>query len=331
MARLREEAADLRSRLENALKRQPRKDSIDSAFIRKVDWRIDNISAKIRSCPRNSCIMSEKFSIMGAQDLVLEFFPQGRDSTMMEGFCALFLWCPPGVRIKYQLRVGDHRATLDEDTYESRMGHGHSNLCRLEGQINKATDSVVVGLDVFEMTVYSEPEPPLKQDDKVLAPVLRLVNDGPEAAVAREASIIQKRSVDCCEWRIKDIRRRVAEVPQGCAVCSPLFSIAGIRDIQLEFYPNGLDTPSQSKPGYCGFFVRFPTGNYQLVLTIFVGNAKKGPIKTEIRGESANAKGEPSFCLVSDQLVDGEDDLVVGVSIQNPLLAEEETERTLYL
>ncbi|CAE7395510.1 FTRC [Symbiodinium sp. CCMP2592] len=49
---------------------------------------------------------------MGVPDMQLEFFPQGRE-TSQKGFCALFLWCPGHLKLKYRLEVGSH-ASIDE-------------------------------------------------------------------------------------------------------------------------------------------------------------------------------------------------------------------------
>ncbi|CAE8730590.1 unnamed protein product, partial [Polarella glacialis] len=141
----------------------------------RVEWTINDFSARTRDVARNQALWSEKFTILGAADVQLEFFPQGRDSTAFPGFCALFLWCPAGVQMKYRLQVGKHFAAPDEDSYDMRMGHGHSNFCMLEAHVNKETDSLLIGLDILEIRVRMEPEPGL-----------RLFNHGPEAAVARE-------------------------------------------------------------------------------------------------------------------------------------------------
>merc|ERR1719387_2569434 len=83
--------------------------------------------------------------------MMLEFFPNGRESTHLEGFCSVFLWCPAGVKIKYQLRVGSHWTAPDEDTYASKMGHGHSNLCHLRNEIDAASGSVTIGLQIHHL------------------------------------------------------------------------------------------------------------------------------------------------------------------------------------
>eukprot|EP00434_Breviolum_minutum_P004015 symbB.v1.2.003534.t1/scaffold196.1/size274459/6 len=115
------------------------------------------------------------------------------------------------------------------------------------------------------------------------------------------------------------------DVPRGQYVCSPSFSVAAVRNMHLEFYPNGLEG---SKNGYCGLYVRSPGGKYSLNLTLSVGSATRGPSRTELDGNSA--KGLPEFCRINEQLQDKEE-LVIGIKVQNPLLEREVEERTLAL
>lgn len=326
LARLSAEAEELRAKLRKELQRRRdslREPKLDTAFIRQVEWRLTGVTEILRTVPKNKGLYSDKFTILGVPDFMLEFFPQGRDTTSIPGYCSLFLWANAGVRLKYRLRVGSH-SCVDEDTFDSRIAHGHSNFCHLEAQVDKESDSVVIGLEVIEVSHTNEP-----------APGLRLVNAGPEAALACEADVLRHRHIDTVEWRIKDAVRRTREVPAGFFICSPLFSIAGVRGLQLEFYPNGLEG---SKPGFCGFYVRCPSGQYTLSITLFVGSAKKGPSKTEFNGNAA--KGLPDFCRLSEQLVGSETDpeegkadikdVICGVIVKNPRL-EDETKKELYV
>merc|ERR1712176_1670106 len=106
----------------------------------------------------------------------------------------------------------------------------------------------------------------------------------------------------------------------------------GILEMLLEFYPNGITQPSgQGRDGYCGFYMRCPSGN-TLTLTLLVGTAKKGPIRTEFDGNAA--KGSPEFCRLEDQLAqlpEGEEDLILSVHVKNPQQEPEEPDTTIYL
>merc|ERR1712226_987326 len=91
----------------------------------------------------------------------------------------------------------------------------------------------------------------------------------------------------------------------------------------MEFYPNSIHPPGgqAGREGYCGFYVRCPSGN-QLVMTLFVGKTEKGPIKTVFDGNAA--KGLPEFCRLADHLSDSTEDLIVGLRVKNPSLEEEQ-------
>ncbi|CAK0815449.1 unnamed protein product [Prorocentrum cordatum] len=311
VVRLRAEASALRARLTSLAA-----GAKDSTFVRAFEWRIDDLAARCGGMSKDDSLWSEEFAIMGVPGLQLEFFPRGRASTRTEGFCALFLWCRAGVRVKYQLRVGGHQLAPEEDEYPTRMGKGQSNFCCLEAQRDALTDSVVVGVDVLELTTFREP-----------SPGLRLVNRGPERLVARGALELHSWHLDTVEWRIRGLLQRRASLPAGVALCSPLFSLAGVPDMLLELYPSGVGgegAVAADGGASCGFYVRCPAGT-ALMLTLFVGKATLGPLKTEFK--QGEAQGRPAFCKLEEQLEPGADDLVVGVTVKN-LRAEQQERRT---
>jgi hypothetical protein len=321
MACVQSEARDLHKRLvalkERALKKDADQDarSFDDTWTRVIEWEITNCSERFRKMQRDESIYSPEFSIMGFSNIQLEFFPKGRESTNLDGFCSLFLWCDGGVRVKYQLRVGEYTAAPDEDDYKNRMGHGHSNFCLLAAQIDPSTDSIKVGVEV--LSIVGEIEQPGG---------IRLHAVSPEKLILQEASLLKHRDMECIEWTIKDIKRRIREVPQGLALCSPLFSACGVTEMLMEFYPNGIK--DSTKEGYCGFYLRCPAQT-SLIITLFVGSSNKGPIKTDFDGNAA--KGLPEFCKLQDQLVEGTPDLIVGIKLRNPVLEKQEGLSTLEL
>jgi len=287
----------------------------DDTWMRYIEWQIDNCSSRFGTMTRNESIYSPEFSMMGFNNMQLEFFPKGRESTWLDGFCSLFLWCSAGVRVKYQLRVGEYTAAPDEDEYVSRMGHGHSNFCLLSAQIDWKTDSIKVGIEILSIVGVVE-----------LPGGIKLHTASPEKLVDKEANVLRHRDVESVEWTIKNIRRRAREVPQGLALCSPLFSAAGVGEMLMEFYPNGIK--GSQKEGFCGFYLRCPAGT-SLIITLFVGISHKGPIKTDFDGNSA--KGLPEFCKLQDQIIEGQDDLVVGIKLRNPVIEKEDTITSLNL
>lgn len=291
---------------------------LDDTWTRHIEWEIDRCSERFRTMGKNESLYSPEFTVLGFQGVKLEFFPSGRDSTNIEGFCSLFLWCPPGVRVKYQLRVGEYTGPPDEDDYTSRMGHGHSNFCLLAAQINEKTDTLTVGIDILSIAGT--------QEVTGVRECIKLYKSSPEKLLDVEAKILRNRDVDSVEWTIKNIRKRIREVPRGLALCSPLFSAAGVPEMLMEFYPNGIK--GSTKEGFCGFYLRCPSGT-SLIITLYVASSHKGPIKTDFDGHSA--KGLPEFCLLKEQLADDQEDLVVGIKLRNPVLEKEETLTSLVL
>ncbi|KAF4714719.1 hypothetical protein FOZ63_022559, partial [Perkinsus olseni] len=75
---------------------------------RRVEWTITGIREQLKVCPKNVSIWSPEFSACGIRNMQLEFFPQGRETATLDGFCSVFFWCPEGTNIKYQLFVGNH-------------------------------------------------------------------------------------------------------------------------------------------------------------------------------------------------------------------------------
>jgi len=318
--RLADEAKQLRQRLKAALqscaiKAQTVPTASDDIFIRRVDWRLEKYNEQIKIMPKGDAIWSPDFAIMDTPGLKLEFFPNGKDTTKNSGFCALFLWCPAGVSVKYRLRVGSHWAEPEQDEYKKKMGHGHSNFCLLEPQVDRATDSLVVGVEILSISYVED-----------LGYGVRLFNDAPEGTVMNAMAVMQNREMNKVEWKIKDIRKRLQEMPRGNAMYSRLFTIAGVRDMQIEFYPNGIAQVSGTKPlrdGWCAFYVR-ANDHGTLNLTMKVAETVKGPVGTSF--ERNQARGLPEFCDLAEELKNKPEiqDLICSVTVENPRLMRQD-------
>lgn len=345
---LREEMNKVKTRLETQMKLrsmreqkegEPPPSKPDDTFTRTATWKIEGISDKIRTIPRNQPIRSDSFTILGVSDIQLEFFPNGRESTSLEGFCSLFLWCPAGTKIKYQLRVGNHWAAPDEDEYTAPMGHGHSNFCNLQAHINSADDSLEVGIRVLDIT----------HQDTMSVRGLNLIATAPEGLVKHESMVLSHIDVSTVEWRIKRVKQLLEVTPKGSSIYSPTFSLAGVRQMLLEFYPAGVDV--QPKENWCALYLRCPPET-SLYVTFLAGTSepadagapspaagaaagpldvlsfkpkiKKGPVAAKFTGNAA--KGIPNFCDLKELLGKG-DEIIVGVQVRNKKI-EEELERT---
>lgn len=272
-------------------------------YMRQVEWTIDGYSTREAGLAKGDSIWSPKFRAAGMDDVQLEFFPKGREKTTFDGFCSLFLWCPSGSKVKYQLWVGDFKRAPDEDEFPGRIGHGHSNFCPVASGIDKENDKLTVGVNFLEVNGGSM---------TVETKDLKLHGRSLEMMVAKEVAVMQNRTVNKVLWRIDRISERVKTLPRGSSMWSKLFTAAGIREILLEFYPNG--STNTTKDGYCGFYIRCPEG-VSMVVTLIVGGVKKGPIKTTF--DSLTGKGLPDFCLIDEQINKEDDSVEVGIEIQN--------------
>mmetsp|Transcript_15119 Transcript_15119/g.45270 ORF Transcript_15119/g.45270 Transcript_15119/m.45270 type:complete len:347 (-) Transcript_15119:62-1102(-) len=307
LRRLEEEVLELR-RLSQELEEQNR--SLDvvgrtcsgDQFLRRVEWTVSGFSAKEAELAKGQSVWSPKFRVAGIDGLQLEFFPKGREKTTYEGFCSLFLWCPSGTRIKYQLWVGSFLRSPDEDEYAGRIGHGHSNFCPIAPEVDRASDSVKVGVDILEVL----------RDETMSSRGVQLVSTSLEAMVAREAVVLQHGSVGRAVWKIKKISERLQHFPQGSSMWSPAFTAGGIREVLLEFYPNG--STNTTKDGFCAFYIRCPEGT-SMIVTLFVGKVRKGPIKTTF--DRLMGKGLPDFCTLQDEIDQADDSLELGIELQN--------------
>ncbi|EER19878.1 hypothetical protein Pmar_PMAR006770 [Perkinsus marinus ATCC 50983] len=264
------------------------------------------IREQLKMCSKHVSIWSPEFSACGIRNMQLEFFPQGRETATLDGFCSVFLWCPEGTNIKYQLFVGNYHRAPDEDTYDSRMGHGHSNFCLLDAEIDNVTDSVTVGVDILDVSkVYEMGNGELKIHRLSLNKLMR-----------REMMVIENHDVSTVEWKISRISQRLAATPRGASLYSPVFTAAGIRDMLLEFYPNG--NANTKKDGYCSLYLRCPEGT-QIVVTLIVGSYRKGPIMAKFDGSAG--KGLPEFCELTAQINKDDDSIMVGLELKNAALS----------
>ena len=225
-------------------------------FCTRAEWKISGITAKLREYQKGSSMWSPEFSAGGLRKLQLEFFPRGRETATLDGFCSLFFWCPEGSHVKYQLFVGSHRRAPDEDSYDTRMGHGHSNLCHLASEINTLDDSITVGVEILDV-----------QKSIDFGSGLRVTRPSMHSLMSRFISVAENRHIGRIEWKIDGIERKMHTLPVGASLYSPVFSAAGIRDMLIEFYPNG--NVNTTKDGHCSLYLRCPEGTSIFVYVLF--------------------------------------------------------------
>mmetsp|Transcript_46756 Transcript_46756/g.111203 ORF Transcript_46756/g.111203 Transcript_46756/m.111203 type:complete len:340 (+) Transcript_46756:111-1130(+) len=282
-------------------KLQPKSEQVVNAgiFSDRAEWTIPDLGSKLHELNRGDSMWSPNFSIAGLPSVQLEFFPKGREKTTYEGFCSLFLWCPGGVQLKYQLYVGNFLRAPDEDTYEGKIGHGHSNFCPLQPEVKQG--SVTVGVVMLEVLRTVQVQDVLKLHTR---PMRSLVEGHLEVQLNKDVATVY--------WKIPQISQKKAQYPKGASIWSRSFCAGGIADILLEFYPNG--SAATVKEGYCAFYIRCSEG-VSMVVTLFVGNSKKGPIKTTF--DNLTGKGLPEFCALGPEIKKEDDSVEVGIQLQN--------------
>lgn len=285
-----------------------------SQDVRRVEWSLQKISDCLKKYEKGQSMWSPEFSVRGINGIQLEFFPNGRESTSIDGFCSLFLWCPSGTKIKYQLSVGKHVRAPDEDSYDGRMGHGHSNFCMLDAEI--VDDAITVAVDILEVEKTTQLQFDLG--------TLQVYSGAVRSHLDAESQIVTNRNISRIEWRLVNMEQKLRNLPRGSSIYSPLFSAAGIREILLEFYPNG--SQNTTKDGHCAFYLRCPEQT-SIVVTLFVGYFKKGPIIAHFEGSAG--KGLPDFCPIMKEIED--DQLIVGLEMQNQALERDLKRTTLHL
>lgn len=247
--------------------------------------------------------MVPKFPGRWPRELAVRVFSQGHKKTSFDGFCSLFLWAPGGTTLKYQLWVGSFLRAPETDEYKTRVGHGHSNFCPVAPEVNKDKDSLTVGVDILEVS---------NEERNISDRGLTLVRQSLDTMVARESKVVENVKVEKAVWKIKNISDRLQQFPRGSSMWSSLFTAAGIREILLEFYPNG-STHTQ-KDGFCAFYIRCSM-KVSIYVTLIVGKTRKGPISTTFH--DATGKGLPDFCPVQDEIDRSDDTLEVGIELQN--------------
>jgi len=153
---------------------------------------------------------------------------------------------------------------------------------------------------------------------------LQIFTGAVRSHIDTEASVITNRNISRVEWRLVNMEKKLANLPRGSSIYSNLFSAAGLREILLEFYPCG--SQNTTKDGFCAFYIRCPEGT-SIVVTLFVGNYKKGPIVAHFDGSAG--KGLPDFCEIAKEIED--DQLILGLEIQNQALEKDNKKNTLHM
>lgn len=130
-----------------------------------------------------------------------------------------------------------------------------------------------------------------------------------------ETDAMRSRMCKKVEWKISNISKRINGTDPsvaGVPMLSPTFTIGGIEEVQLLFYPKGY-FPKFSDA--CGFFVCVPRGGAYLKCRAYVGDMFRD-LDHEYTDKSGLTFGRGSFCNIVDAIDKKKDELRVGIIIQ---------------
>jgi hypothetical protein len=170
-------------------------------------------------------------------------------------------------------------------------------------EIDPSDDSITIGVEILDVE---------KSID--FGSGLRVIRPSMTHFMSPHVAVVENRHIGRVEWKITGIAKKIQTLPLGASLYSPVFSAAGIRDMLIEFYPNG--NANTSKEGFCSMYLRCPEGT-QIFVTLIVGDVKKGPISARFEGHAG--KGLPEFCHLASQIQD--DSVTVALELKNPALS----------
>mmetsp|Transcript_131143 Transcript_131143/g.298559 ORF Transcript_131143/g.298559 Transcript_131143/m.298559 type:complete len:782 (+) Transcript_131143:27-2372(+) len=124
--------------------------------VRRVEWKIDNISQVLASHDCGAHLNSPCFSVGGVDRVQLQLFPNACNDNVKDGFCSMFVTFPKGTRAEVVLFIGDHRRRVEHLFSEDNEHAGKPQFCMLRDQVDEVTDSVLVGLEIVQLSTDVE-------------------------------------------------------------------------------------------------------------------------------------------------------------------------------
>lgn len=117
---------------------------IENKEVGTIQWRIDKIEDVRSKYSKGDYFASPEFSACGLAGFCFHFYPRG-DDFAEEGYCSLYFHVPADTRVERTLFLGKARhGPADADSLKNC---GVSEMCVLSNQIDKETDSIVLGVD----------------------------------------------------------------------------------------------------------------------------------------------------------------------------------------
>ncbi|CAJ1447825.1 unnamed protein product [Effrenium voratum] len=132
--------------------------ALRSAMVKRVEWRVGQISERIAAARAAVAAMGEEeawqpivsppFAAGGFEGLQLHLYPLGY-RTKGEEMCGFFLVGPKGMYVKCKAFVGDMVRNWDHH-FDEKEPYGRGNFCRLLDKVD-GEDSVLCGIELQEI------------------------------------------------------------------------------------------------------------------------------------------------------------------------------------
>merc|ERR1711957_891382 len=113
-----------------------------------IHWRVEHVEQLRKSKKKGEFLHSPKFSACGLSGFSFHFYPKG-DDFADEGYCSVYFHIPVDTRIERTLFCGKTKHGPAEA--DAMKNNGVSEMCVLTGAIDKATGSVVIGVEGLKL------------------------------------------------------------------------------------------------------------------------------------------------------------------------------------
>eukprot|EP00928_Gymnodinium_smaydae_P013305 TRINITY_DN14865_c0_g1_i3.p1 TRINITY_DN14865_c0_g1~~TRINITY_DN14865_c0_g1_i3.p1 ORF type:complete len:239 (-),score=51.56 TRINITY_DN14865_c0_g1_i3:97-780(-) len=117
---------------------------IENKEVDTIQWRIENIEKVRAAHAKGEFVASPHFSACGLDGFCFHFYPRG-DDFADEGYCSLYFHVPADTVVTRTLFLG--RKMHGPAEADSLKNCGVSEMCVLSNEIDKATGSIVIGVD----------------------------------------------------------------------------------------------------------------------------------------------------------------------------------------
>jgi hypothetical protein len=220
------------------------------------------------------------------------FTGRERDEFEFPGFCNANLIAP------------DHRAlTLGVEVLEASMAVPYWQgkwADHLDPRPEEARNATSLALQL------AVPSKPKKIASDAFLWSKRTVSQHRFERIEKDVDAMKQRYTKRVEWRIEHAKRVQAEYPPGRELQSPLFSMAGLQDLQFIIHPNS------SADGFCAMFVSAPPG------TTIRGSLVMGDQKRSLKHEWDKREpiGRANMCLWQ-QAIDDSDCITVALEVES--------------